>query len=92
MLRRVAGNHDLLSRNRQADANVVKVSLVMSPVRRFDHDLAGLDFVEVMLEVVRSILDRFLERIGGLETAKSYLHWMFHETPRENGMFAGELI
>jgi hypothetical protein len=63
----------------------------MAPVHRLDHDLAGLDLVEVLLELVGSILDGLGERIGGLETSKGYLHWMFHEAPRENGMVAGEL-
>jgi hypothetical protein len=64
----------------------------MAAVRRFDHDLAGLDLVEVLLEVVRSLLDGPGERLGGLETAKRYLYRMFHEAPLGNGMVAEEMI
>jgi hypothetical protein len=60
-------------------------------VRRFDHDLAGLDLVEVLLQLVGSIVYGLVERVGGLETAKGYLYWMFHEAPRENDMVSGEL-
>jgi len=90
MLGGISRDHDLLARYRQADANVVKVPLAMAPVRRFDHDLAGLDLVEVLLELVSSILDGLGQRIGGLETSKGYLYWMFHDAPRKNGMVAGE--
>jgi hypothetical protein len=64
----------------------------MAAVRRLDHDLAGLDLVEVLLQVIGSLLDSLGDGIGGLETSKGYLHWMFHEAPRENGMVSGGLI
>jgi hypothetical protein len=78
VLGRIARDYDLFTGHSQPNANVVDVPFVMMVVGSFHDDSTGLDLVEELLEVVRSLLHRLCEGFGGLETTKGDLDRVFH--------------
>lgn len=66
-------DHDFGPGNREIDADVVKLSLVMVPMRRLDDDMASGDTIEELFEPFHPLADPGFHRIGGWDIAKRNL-------------------
>jgi hypothetical protein len=58
MLGGIALNHDLAARNAEMDSDMEKSSLSLSMAAAFNHDLAGDDPIEELLEFRRAVRDQ----------------------------------